>query len=348
MKFNKKIVLKVFNIVFFVSVFILTFYIIFKRNSISLIIKNILKVNPLYIFLGIIFMIVYIACEGINIRRILKTLNQNITIFNSFKYAAVGFFFSAITPSATGGDPAQLYFMKKDGLSLSHSTLSLLVELCSFQIISCILALIGFIVNYNFLSRVGHIKYLTYLGLLINILLVVFLLIMIFSKKVALKLLDMISKILSFCSYKKLDKFKERGLKQIDEYHACSVYLGENKKVLVKIILTTLIELLLYHSIPYLIALSFGLENTNLIRLITMSSVLYTTVAFIPSPGSMGVSEGGFVIMYKLFFPMKFLGTAMIASRAISYYLFVVVCGILILFFILERKFKLKNNKTVY
>lgn len=36
----------------------------------------------------------------------------------------VRIFFSAITPSASGGQPMQLYFMKKDKLPLSVSTLN--------------------------------------------------------------------------------------------------------------------------------------------------------------------------------------------------------------------------------
>jgi len=347
MKKNKKTILRILNIIFFITILYLTLYIIFKKNSISLIIKNISKVNPLFIILGIIFMLLHIACEGINIRRVLKTLNNKITLINSFKYAAVGFFFSAITPSATGGDPAQLYFMKKDGLPFSHSALSLLVELCSFQLISCILAVIGFIYNYDLIIKIGHIKYLTYIGLMINILCIIFLLIMIFSKKVALKLLDIVCKILNIFSYKKQEKFKERSLKQIEEYHSCSIYICENKLLLLKTILTTLIQMLFYHSVPYLIALSFGLKDINIIKIISISAVLYTTVAFIPSPGSMGVSEGSFVIMYKLIFPIKFLGTAMIISRAISYYLFVLTCGVLILIFIINKKLKERKNKIV-
>jgi hypothetical protein len=342
MKKNK--ILKILNIIFFILILTITFYIIFKKNSLTIIIKNITKMNPIYLILAIISMLIYIACEGINIKRILKTLGQKVTFINSFKYGAVGFFFSAITPSSTGGDPAQLYFMVNDKIKVSHAALSLLVELCSFQLVACLLGTIGFITNFDIISKLGHLKYLTYIGLGINILIIIFLLIMIFSKKVAIKLLNITCKILKFFSYKKINTFKEKATKQIEEYHNCSIYLINNKKTLIKVILTTLIELILYNSIPYLIGLSFGIENLDPFKLITLSAVLYTTVAFIPSPGSMGISEGTFIIMYKLFFPAKLLSTAMIISRVVNYYLFVITCGILILIFIIAKK--LKQTKT--
>lgn len=32
-----------------------------------------------------------------------------------YQYSFIGFFYSGITPSATGGQPVQLYYMSKDG-----------------------------------------------------------------------------------------------------------------------------------------------------------------------------------------------------------------------------------------
>lgn len=341
---NNKI--KILNIIFFVLIAIITFYTIFKKNDIFLIIKTISKVNVLYIIIAILFMLIYISCEGINIRRVLKTLNHDISFASSFKYASVGFFFSGITPSASGGDPAQLYFMSKDNISISHGALSLLVELTSFQFVCCILAIIGLILNRSVLfGKVGYIRYFIIIGIIINLIFLIFLVVMIFSKKLALKLLDLVIKILGKFRYKKIDLFKEKALNQIEEYHNCSLYLKDNKKILLKILLTTIVELILYHSIPYCIYLSFGLNSFSIIKFITLSAVLYTAVAFLPSPGSMGVSEGGFMILYKVLFPLPLLSSAMIISRTISFYLFIIVCGLLILICIVLNKIKDRKNK---
>lgn len=344
MKDKKKIIIKIVNALIFIFVGFITFFVIFKKNNISIIISNIKEVNILYILLAFIFMIIYIACEGINIRRILRTLNDKITIKSSFKYASVGFFFSAITPSASGGDPMQLYFMKKDNLPISHSAISLLIELTSFELICCILAVFGYFYNFNIInSHIGSLKYLVIIGIIFNILYITLLLVMIFSKKLANKIYNIIIKLLNLIHYKKINAFKDRLNKQIEEYHKCSILIKKNKNMLIKVFLTSLIELIVYHMIPYLIYLSFGLNKNDIITFISLSALLYTSVAFLPLPGSMGASEGSFVVLYKMLFPLSILSSAMLLSRAISYYIFVLLTGLIIIICIIKRKITLKR-----
>lgn len=342
---NKSILKKIFNAFFFIAFAVLIFYIVLKDNNIGDIIENIKNVNYLFIVIAIISMFIFISCEGINIRRVLKTCGCTISFLQSFKYALVGFFFSSVTPSASGGDPAQLYFMSKDNLPISHSALALLVELSSFQFVSICIAVIGFIYNYDLLmNNIGNIKYLMFLGLIINIIILMCLLVMIFSKRFALKLMRIVCKILKFFKYKKIDEFKDKFTNQIEEYHNCSIYLKNNKLVLCKIILTTTLQLILYHSIPYFVYLSFGLNEVSYITFVFMEAVLYISVSSLPLPGSMGVSEGGFMIMFKMFFPASILSSAMLISRGISFYLFVIISGSLITLFILVDK--LSNKKS--
>lgn len=340
---NKKIIIKIINAIFFLLVLTLTFYVIFKKNDITIIINNIKKVNIFYILIGILCMFIYVLSEGINIRRVLKTLDHKITLAASFKYASVGFFFSAITPSATGGDPVQLYFMKKDKLPVSHSALSLLIELLSFEIIACILAIFGFLYNYNTLIKIGNMKFLIFIGIFLNIVYITILLILIFSKTAALKIENLICKMLNFFHYKKTEKLHTKFIKLIEEYHKCSIHIKNNKNLLLKTLFTTLIELTIYHSITYFIYLSLGLNSTNIISFITISAVLYTSVACIPFPGAMGISEGSFMILFKILFPGYLLSTGMLMTRAVSFYLFVIITGLITLISYIINNIKKKN-----
>ena len=341
MKNKKKNIINALIFMFFIA---LTFYLIFKNNDISLIIKNIKNVDIKYIFLALIAMFIFISSEGLNIRRVLKNLGHKISFGKSFKYAVVGFFVSSVTQSASGGDPVQLYFMNKDHLPISHSALALLVELCSFQFVACLLAIIGFFINYNILiNNIGNIKYLIFLGLTFNIIILIFLIITIFSKSMAIKMLKILKKILQKLKYKKTDKFYDKALEQVSEYHECAIYLKNHKNILIKVFLTTIIQFLFYHSIPYLIYLSFGLNEYSLITFIFMEAVLYISVSSLPFPGAIGVSEGGFLTMFKMFFPTSILSSAMLISRGVSFYLFVIITGIIILSFIVYDKYKTKK-----
>lgn len=337
--------------VLYISLFslcvLLTFYVIFKNNDINLILKNISNTDFKFIFVSILCMFAFVSGEGINIRRVLITSGHKVSFFDSFKYACVGFFFSSITPSATGGDPAQLYFMAKDKLPLSLSALSLLVELSSYQAVLCVLSLCGLIVNFNVLMGVsGGVKYFLFLGMIINILYLSFLIMMIFSKNIVIKIINFLFRVLGKFS-KKSGEYNEKCLKQLDDYHECAIYLKTHKLVLVKIFMTTVVQMFLYYSVPFFVYRALGLHGENYLSFVFLQASLSMAVSYMPMPGSVGASEGVFMLIYKSIFPASFLTSGMLISRGISFYLFVIITGIFILFSIIYKKICKKSKSNV-
>ena len=100
---------------------------------------------------------------------------------------------------------------------------------------------------------------------------------------------------------------------------------------MVKTIFTTFIQILFYYSIPYWVYCSFGFSEYNIIQIISLQAILYATVSGIPLPGSVGVSEGGFLGIFKTVFTATTLNSAMILNRGISFYLFVLVSAIVVI-----------------
>lgn len=180
--------------------------------------------------------------------------------------------------------------------------------------------------------------YLLILGVAINTVILAVLMLSIFSKRLIFKLVQVICKILNKFHYRNTDRFKKKCFEQIKEYKRGARLLLENKRVLVKIVFTTILQVTLYHSIPYIIYLSLGLEGANFWQFLAMQSVLYISVSGLPVPGAVGVSEGGFLAIYKVLFPEMFLSSAMLLSRGISFYLFVLISGISVLCFSLREK----------
>ena len=78
------------NSIFFIVLIAITFLILFKDNSIGSILKSLENVNFIYVFLGILCMFLFICCEGINIRRMLKLFSYDISIFKGLKYSFIG------------------------------------------------------------------------------------------------------------------------------------------------------------------------------------------------------------------------------------------------------------------
>ena len=141
------------NLLLFNILIIATFYILLKDQDISQLFNIVSNAKGQYIVIAILALIVYVLCEAINIGRTLKALEEKSTFLRNIKYALIGFFFSSITPAASGGQPMQIYYMYKDKISVANSTLALLINLTSMQIVTISLAIISVIFNPGVLRK---------------------------------------------------------------------------------------------------------------------------------------------------------------------------------------------------
>ncbi len=101
--------------------------------------------------------------------------------------------------------------------------------------------------------------------------------------------------------------------------------------MIVKILLTTLVEFTLYYSVTYWTYRALGLSKYNILEIITMQSVLYATVSGIPSPGAVGVTEGAFMEIFRFVYPQAVMSSAVLLNRGINFYFFVMFSGVVVL-----------------
>lgn len=331
------------NAIIFIALIIITFYIILKDQNMEELFQILCNVKIQYVFLGIICMFIYLVLESVNLGRTLKVLKEKSSIFKNLKYAFIGFFFSSVTPAASGGQPMQIYYMYKDDISVANSTLALLMNLCSFQIISISFSFISLAINYNNISVA--LKLLFALGVTLNSIALALLLIGIFSKRLSAALVIFTLKIMKFFRVKNIEAKKENLEKTLGKYHGSAKYIKENKGLMVKMLITSAIQTLIYYSIPYWVYKSFGLSEYNIFNIITLQAVLYATVSGVPSPGAVGVSEGGFLGIFKNAFSQNIINGAMILNRGISFYLYVLISGIVVIISSLIARKKIKKEE---
>lgn len=332
------------NLIIFILLIILTFYIILKDQNITEIFSVFQNVKKQYILIAALCMCIYIICEAINIGRTLKNLNEKSTFWQNIKYALIGFFFSSITPAASGGQPMQIYYMYKDKISVANSTLALLINLTSMQIVTISIALISVIFNHKYLN--GPLVGFFILGIVLNSSALALLLIGILSKKLSKKLVDFAIKIMKKLKIKNIEDKQMKLESEMTKYQTSSDYIKNNKIVILKTLLTTYIQFILFYSVSYWVYCSFGLNEYNFIHIVSIQAILYATVSGIPSPGAVGVTEGGFIEIYKSVFPQNMISGAMLLNRGISFYLLVIISAIITTINILKTKKMLKKEET--
>lgn len=316
------------NFILFALLIFLTLWIMLKDQDAGEIFRIIGQSNGLFIVIGIICMVIHIVLEAVNIRRTLKILGNKIKFKSCLKYALIGFFFSGITPAASGGQPMQIYYMHKDGITVGHSTLALLINLTSMQIVTISVALVSVLINYQYLNKMLII--LLIIGLLLNITALMILLIAIFSRRLSKFLMKVTIRIMKFFRIKNMDKKIRKIGRELGNYQRSAKYIKKNKKLMIKIVLTTLVQFLLNYSVAYWTYRALGFNEHSIIEILTMQSVLFATVSGIPSPGSVGVSEGAFVAIFRNVYPENMIKSATLLNRGINFYIFMLISGILV------------------
>ena len=317
------------NLIFFILLIVLTFYIMLKDQDLPAIFRIIKNAKLEFVFIGIVCMFLYLMCEAINMGRTLKALGEKSSFAKNLKYSLIGFFFSSITPAASGGQPMQVYYMYKDKVSVANSTLALLINLTSMQIITINFALLSLCFNYQYLNKILIIFFV--IGISLNIGALILLIIGVFSKRLSRGLINFAIKILKIFKVRNIEAKKEKLENELQKYHASAVYIKNNKRLIVRTLLTTLIQFTLYYSITYWTYRSLGLAKYSIIEIITMQSVLFATVSGIPSPGAVGVTEGAFMEIFRNVFPQAIINSAVLLNRGINFYLFVTISGIVVI-----------------
>ena len=311
----------------FVFLIWLTFKILFANQDMDELLMIIHCTNKMFLVFSCLAMLIYCMLEALNLMRTLKRLDTDTTYFKCLKYAFIGVFFSAITPAASGGQPMQVYYMHKDGLDIGHSSLAL-------------------IFYHSYLSIGLRIFFVIGVGL--NIIALALLLISIFSKKLSNGLVNFAIKIMTKLKLKKLDEKTQKLRDSLEKYQVSAKYIRNNVPYILKTIGITIIQMIVYYSIPYYTYRALGLSGDSYIKILCLQSMLYATVSGIPSPGAVGVTEGAFVTLFASIIPNKLLNGAVLLNRGISFYLMAAISSIVVLIstFFVKKKEK-KESKGI-
>ena len=326
------------NAFLFALLIILTYYFIFKKIDRKGIQEAIKHTNLWFILIAAIMASGNIIFEAINHYRTLNSLGDKITWKQAFKYAIVGFFFSAITPAASGGQPVQILYMHKDNIKYTNATISVLLQSFAYLTMMAMLGFFGYAMNYDYISSLDFIEYFFFIGIIANFAIITVTLFAMFSKKAAQKLINFIYKIFKMVNEEKADAFKKKINIQLNEYHDSAQVIANNRGLMLKTFFTAALQLITYHSTAFFVYLALGIDHLNYIKITSLQSFLYLSVSILPLPGTVGVNETGFSLLYNPIIAKNYVDSAMLLTRGISFYLFVMITGLLLLYLSLRKK----------
>ena len=100
---KKKIRELVVNAGIFAVIMGLTFRSVFRGQDIAEIVGAIRQMSGVYLAASAFLAVFFVAGEGCMIWYLLRGIGERTTLPRCVSYSFIGFFFSGITPSATGG-----------------------------------------------------------------------------------------------------------------------------------------------------------------------------------------------------------------------------------------------------
>lgn len=319
MKSRKKII---FNGVFLAVVFALTIYGVFHGEDLSSMMDAIHRADKRWLLPGVALVAFFIWGESIIIWYMMRSSGIHLKKRTCFLFSSVGFFFSCITPSATGGQPAQIYYMKKEKIPIPVSTLVLMIVTITYKMVLVVIGLGLMIFGRGFIrTHMYDIRHIFYLGTGLNVFCVASMLLLVFhpvlARSILVKGMELLEKM-------HLMRHKSTRIEKLnasmDQYHTTAVYLKDHMMVLVNVFAITLFQRFALFTATWFVYKAFGLSGTNAFVIILLQSVISVSVDMLPLPGGMGISEKLFSMIFEPVFGSALLIPGMILSRGLGYY----------------------------
>lgn len=322
---------KIINILLIIVITSLVLYLSLKDNF-SAIINQILNMNIIWLVVAFLFLIIYWILRTNAIHTFIKMMNKKQKYSNSLLLMLRTQFVNAVTPFATGGQPYQIYYLKKCEISLTDSTVIIVENFIVYQIALVSLGLIALFSNliFHVFKDNPLLSHLIAIGFFMNTLVIVVLFIVSFGKKINKKLISIGITVLTKLRIvkdrqAKLDKWSEK----INQFHTSASWLLKHKKKFIFTIIYNFIALIFLYLIPLIILFAMGEYNAiNAIEVIVTSAYVMLIGSFVPIPGGSGGLEYGFIAFYGNFISGSILSAVMLVWRFITYYFGMIVGAI--------------------
>lgn len=325
----KKILKYALNIGLILVITLFTLNLIFKEQELPEIISDLKLADPRWIALGAAAAIFFVAGESSIIHYMLRVLEQKTSFLRCLKYSFIGFFFSYITPSSTGGQPMQMYHMKKDKIKIGYSTLIMLLITIAYKSVLVLLALGFLIFNFDTVALyAGDMKWLIVLGFALNLSFIILLLLVfikpIWARALGIKVVELLTK-LHIMKRRNKEKYTEKLIRICDTYAMGADYIKKNLSVVFNVFLMTAVQRICLFSITWIIYRAYGMNETRYIDILTIQIMIAVAVEMLPLPGAAGITEGCFLLAFTEIFTMERVKPALLISRGLNFYLILII-----------------------
>lgn len=314
--------------------------------------------NWRYLLLIIGMVIFTYLVDGLIIFVFARLYTRRYKYHQGLATSMVGAFFNAVTPSASGGQIMQVYTMKKQGVEPSNGASIMVMSFILYQIVLVVLGIVAVSFKWpllasmeNFSIDLGFLTIknipvivLTIIGFVINLSVIMLLFLMSYSHKFHNLIMHYGIGFLSKLKIiKNPDNLRESLRIQVENFKIELRRLQSNIPVTILIVVLFAISLVSKYCIPWLAGIALNAYDETVTGALSfagfwdsvfLSSYHQMVTGLLPLPGSAGVSEYFFLIIFNGYYNSTAnTVAAQIIWRTASFHLVVLFSGLVTAFY---------------
>lgn len=235
----------------------------------------------------------FIWFEGFALVRIARHFGYKTNALDGTVYGGADVYFSAITPSASGGQPASAYFMMKDGIPGYATTVALLINLVMYTLALLTVGIVSIIFKYPMLKNFsGLSRFFIGIGIVVLIFLALVFYMLLRKGKILYGICDAIIGLMEKIHViRHGDKLRKKLKNTMAEYQECSNSITGQTGFLAEIFFWNLMQRMSQLLVSFMIFMSMGEGVKKAVDVSVIQCFVAMGSNCVPIPGAMGVAD---------------------------------------------------------
>lgn len=276
---------------------------------------------PILAVMGCV-MLLYYLIDAFILYLICKARGYKLKLRQTFVTNMTGVLFSDLTPSATGGQFAQVYVFHNQGIHAGQASGILAVVFITYQIVIISYATLAMLINATSIFQNRQSILIAVIGFVVNVVITGGIFLVTRSAKAhdffIVKFIGFLAKIRIVKDYEKTSSEVSESFK---EFRDESAQLFSQKTLFCEVCLCHIVKLTLFYTLPFFAAMSLGVPvyAAELPKYVSLAAAISLFNTFMPLPGASGGSEASFVMLFG-FLGKTIVSTAMLIWRVFTFY----------------------------
>lgn len=310
-----------------------------------------------FALISLAVLLVIMLADCLKYEIVLRTTTEKRNLSTAVKVAFLGKFYDNVTPFAAGGQPMQIYYLHKKGVSGGASSAVVLIKYMVQMCVWCFVSLIFMAAGTGVLSSIAGtqrtvITVFGWVGLAVNMILplsvILFAALPGFARGAVGLLVRAGHKIKIV---KDKDKTMQKAEAVLNDYRSGFVIMAHRPLQFILLIVVCLVDVVLTFAFPYFAMKTLsGLTGEDgfgvLLQVMVMNIYVIQAVAIIPTPGNTGAMEGVGALAFSAFVTGSVQFWSMFLWRFGVYYVYLIIGLVITVADFIRRLVKGRKEKV--